>query len=96
MKDRPDLQTPMYRWPTVEAVEGAEEVLRFLYPNRTICLATGSPYSDEDEIRWALARIDLDQYFDRIFCFQNTGYPKPTEAYYRNNLDGLCDGRGQF
>jgi putative hydrolase of the HAD superfamily len=89
MKDRPDFKIPMYQWPRVEAVEGAEEVLRALYPTRTISLATGSAYSDEDEIRWALARVNLDQYFDKIFCFLNTGYPKSTEAFYQRILDDL-------
>jgi FMN phosphatase YigB (HAD superfamily) len=89
MKDCPDLKAPMYRWPRVEAVEGAEEVLRALYPTRTISLATGSAYSDEDEIRWALARVNLDQYFDKIYCFLNTGYDKQTEAFYWHILDDL-------
>jgi FMN phosphatase YigB (HAD superfamily) len=76
MKDDPTLDTPMYQWPTVETIDGAEEVLRTLHAQRTIIMATGAAQSDEVDIRLALQRVNLDNYFDHIFCFKNTGLRK--------------------
>lgn len=89
MKDNPRLQTPMYQWPTVEAVDGAEEVLRAIHAHRTIIMATGADHSDEIDIRRALDRVGLNDAFDYIFCFKNTGLQKPSEAFYRRILHGL-------
>jgi FMN phosphatase YigB (HAD superfamily) len=89
MKDDPTLKTPMYQWPTVETVDGAEEVLRILHTQRTIIMATGAAQSDEAAIHLALQRVNLDSYFDHIFCFKNTGLRKPSEDFYRYILDNL-------
>ena len=89
MKDRPALKTPMVQWPIVEAIEYAEEVLRTIHAHRTIILATGAAQSSEAEILLALQRVKLDEYFDRIFCFKNTGLQKPSENFYRYILDNL-------
>jgi HAD superfamily hydrolase (TIGR01509 family) len=89
MKDDPTLDTPMYQWPTVETIDGAEEVLRTLHAQRTIIMATGAAQSDEVDIRLALQRVNLDNYFDHIFCFKNTGLRKPSEDFYRYILEKL-------
>jgi FMN phosphatase YigB (HAD superfamily) len=89
MKEEPTLKTPMYQWPTVEAVDGVEEVLSTIHTQSMIVMATGSDQSDEADIRLALQRVNLDKYFDRIFCFKNTGLRKPSEGFYRYILDNL-------
>jgi FMN phosphatase YigB (HAD superfamily) len=95
MKDDPAMQIPMCQWPFVEAVDGAEEVLRAIHTHRTIVMATGAAQSDEADIRRALQRVNLHNYFDHIFCFKNTGFQKPSEDFYRHVLDNLkvkpCD-----
>ncbi len=89
MQDDPALQTPMVQWPVVTVIDGAREVLSAIHAQRTIVMATGAAQSGEAEIRLALQRVDLDGYFDRIFCRKNTGLEKPSKEFYRYILDAL-------
>jgi len=89
MKDDPASSVPMVEWETIQVVPGIEAVLAYLHSRgRRIVLATSASISDEDQIRGALARAELDRYFSHIFCFKNTGLPKG-EAFYRYMLDFL-------
>jgi FMN phosphatase YigB (HAD superfamily) len=84
MYDDPSLLTPMVGWPKVEVIEGIEDVLKDLQASgRQIILATAAVISDEDEIRGALARADLNSYFSKIYCFKNTGLAKGKRFYRR-------------
>jgi putative hydrolase of the HAD superfamily len=89
MRDFPQYTTPMAAWPRVEAVEGAEEVLRRLQPVATLILATNAALSDEADIRRALDRVHLGAYFQRIYCLKNTGYQKPSPEFYSAILHDL-------
>src|ERR1041384_221446 len=89
MRDDPASTIPMVEWQTVEAIEGIADVLDEIYSSgRQIILATSAAISDEDQIRRALRRADLNRYFSRIYCFQNTQLPKG-EAFYRHILNDL-------
>jgi FMN phosphatase YigB (HAD superfamily) len=89
MYDDLALTTPMVEWPTIEIIEGVADVLADLHSSgRRIILATSAEISDEGQIRGALGRADLDQYFSRIYCFKNTLLPKG-EAFYRHILRDL-------
>jgi len=90
MKDQPQMTTPMCQWPTVEAVDGAKEVLSALHSRCTIVLATGAAQSTEVDIWQALRRVQLDVHIDHVFCFANTGFRKPAETFYRHVLRTLC------
>ena len=89
MKDDPVLQTPMAEWRVVEAVDGAEEVLRTLSADRILVIATGAAQSSEFDIHQALQRVGLDQYFDYVFCFKNTGLRKPSKEFYAHVLNTI-------
>jgi putative hydrolase of the HAD superfamily len=79
----------MVDWETVEVIEGITDVLTYLQSSdRRIVLATSADISDENQIRRALARGDVDQYFSHIYCFKNTKLPKG-EAFYRYILNNL-------
>lgn len=89
MPDDPASTMPMIEWPTVQAVEGIAELLAHLHASgRTCILATSASISDEAQIRGALARVGLETFFSRIYCFKNTGLPKG-EAFYRHILADL-------
>lgn len=89
MVDDPAQTTPMAEWPTVRSVPGAEQTLRQLKAaGKVICLATSANVSDEVQIRAALARVSLEQFISRVFCFKNTGLPKG-EAFYQKVLGNL-------
>ena len=89
MRDYPEIATPMVEWETVEMIDGIADVLGYLHSGgRRIILATSASISDENQIRGALARCRLDQYFSGIYCFKNTGLIKG-EAFYRHMLNDL-------
>ncbi|HSL43174.1 MAG TPA: HAD family hydrolase [Anaerolineales bacterium] len=89
MRDDPSSTMPMVEWQTVEPIDGIGSVLDYLQSSgRQVMLATSAAFSDETQIRGALARVGIDRYFSRIFCFKNTHLPKG-EAFYREILDGL-------
>jgi FMN phosphatase YigB (HAD superfamily) len=89
MKDDPTQNIPMVEWPQVEIVTGVEALLESLHTQgRIIALATSADVSTEAQIRAALARVNLDRYFDKIYSFRNTGLPK-SAALYRYILDDL-------
>jgi HAD superfamily hydrolase (TIGR01509 family) len=89
MKDDPAMDTPMVLWPRVEAVEGAEELLQAIHARRTVVMATSANQSNEAEIRLALQRVHLNEAFDRIFCFKNTGRRKSSKDFYPFILEAL-------
>lgn len=89
MYDNPALTVPMVEWETVQVVEGIAEVLVYLRSSgRQVILATSAEISDESQIRGALARGRLDEYFTHIYCFKNTHLPKG-EEFYRYILSDL-------
>ena len=89
MRDDPAMKTPMVEWQTIEVIEGIADLLADLHAGgRRIVMATSASISDESQIRGALARCGLDQYFSHIYCFKNTNLPKG-EALYRHIMDDL-------
>jgi putative hydrolase of the HAD superfamily len=89
MRDYPERTTPMVEWDTVEVIDGIADVLAYLQSSgRRIVLATSANISTETQIRAALARGGLGEYFSRIYCFSNTNLPKG-EAFYRFILNDL-------
>jgi len=89
MRDDPASTVPMVEWQSVEVIEGIAEVLEYLRSSgRRIVLATSASISDESQIRGALGRGGLDEYFAHIYCFKNTGLQKG-EAFYHHILGNL-------
>ena len=79
----------MVEWETVEAIEGVTDVLVYLHASgRRSILATSANISDEDQIRAALARVGVEQYFSRVYSFRNTNLQKG-EAFYHHILNDL-------
>jgi FMN phosphatase YigB (HAD superfamily) len=89
MRDYPERTNPMVEWERVEVIDGIAETLDYLHSTgRQIILATSAAISDENQIRGALARGGLAQYFSGIYCFKNTNLPKG-EVFYRYILNDL-------
>lgn len=89
MRDHPEITTPMVEWERVEVIDGIADVIAALHVSgRQVMLATSASISDEGQIRGALARGGLDQYFSKIYCFKNTRLSKG-EAFYRHILNDL-------
>tara|TARA_Y100001956_G_scaffold77086_2_gene87011 strand:- start:263 stop:784 length:522 start_codon:yes stop_codon:yes gene_type:complete len=83
MHDAPDQKGRMYLWPTVEAVEGAESLLRNLSRNHLIYVATSAKDSKEVEIQLAFQRVGLDKYISGYFCKSNLGLEKNSPLFYK-------------
>lgn len=89
MIDDPASTTSMLEWKVVQRVPGIEAVLALLRTNgKTIVLATSAAVSDEEQIRLALARVRLDSFFNKVYCFKNTGLSK-SEEFYRYLLKDM-------
>lgn len=89
MKVFPDENGPMCRWPRVEAVENAPEVLRQLSKRADCFLATNARDSDKADIYSALKRVGMDTCIRDIFCFRDMGCEKPSEAYFSKMIRQL-------
>lgn len=76
------MEGPMVDWPQVEALEGADQILSTLKRDYRLILASNAQQSSAEQIRKALTRVDLDQYFDHIFTFHELGYLKPQIEFF--------------
>jgi len=82
MVDFSEEEGPMYQWPKVAAVQGAEKLLKELSPLANCYIATNAKASSEEDIRKALKRVGLDQYIKGIFCFGSIGFEKPSTEFF--------------
>jgi FMN phosphatase YigB (HAD superfamily) len=73
----------MVRWPTVAAVDGAQDCLAALSGRVTLCVATNAGQSDRTMIERALDRVDLLRYIDRVFCQTEIGATKDRPEFWR-------------
>lgn len=90
MRDDPAQSGPMTAWPQVEAVPGAAHTLAALQARGyRLAVATGAADSDENQIRQALERVELGRFFEKIYCFANTGQRKPSPGFYQFILNDL-------
>jgi HAD superfamily hydrolase (TIGR01509 family) len=89
MRDFKEFSGPMKDWPRLEVIPGAVDTLTILHRDWTLGLATSADISDEADIRAALKCAGLNDLLDRIYCFKNTGFKKPSPAFYRHILDDL-------
>jgi aminoglycoside 6'-N-acetyltransferase I len=74
--------TSMANWPAVVVLPGARECVSELYGKATLCIATNAIISHERDIRRALDRGNLGQFFDRIFCFMDLGFKKSQPEFW--------------
>lgn len=89
MVDYPGSTGKMCNWPKVEAVPGAEKVLKHLSRKVRIYVATGASDSKEEDIKKAFARVGLSQYISGYFCKANIGFEKGTLEYLSAVLEKL-------
>ena len=90
MRDDPLQTSAMVTWPNVELVDGADRLVAHLTSNGyRLGLATSAAVSNENEIRSALERVKINKYFEKIYCFGNTGLQKPSAAFYMYILEDL-------
>ena len=95
MRDFPQYAGRMCDWPEVAAIPGAREALAYLSWRSYLHVVSGAADSSPDDIRRALARVDLDRFITGFFCRRNTGFDKPDRRFYQTVLDILGVGAGE-
>ena len=89
MRDFKEFKGPMKDWPRVEAIPGAVEILPLLHPDWLLAIATNADVSNEENIRAALKRVDLNQWLDQIYCSRTIGHNKPSLEFYQYIMNDL-------
>ena len=77
---------PMKDWDTVEAEAGAKEALLRLRGRYRLVVATNAEDSPAPDVRFALARVGLDECVDDVITSADVGDHKPNYAFYRAAL----------
>jgi len=89
MRVSSEFEGPMAKWPHLETLPYAKETLLKLRSNWIIGLATNAVDSNESEIRQALALVNLNEFVDRVYCYQRIGCKKPSRAFFEFILSDL-------
>jgi HAD superfamily hydrolase (TIGR01509 family) len=89
MVDDPARTDPMHLWPEVKTVPGAEFVVSRLAESHLLSIATNASPSRAADVRKALARVSLDDYFRHIFCAQDLGFQKQDPEFWKAVTDTL-------
>lgn len=91
MKVFPEWQGPMADWPYVEAVPGVKPMLEKLSEKYHLIIATSAQDSNANQVRSALARVGLADYFSEIYTIKEIGYEKPSKKFFEKikQLSGL-------
>jgi putative hydrolase of the HAD superfamily len=84
MKVLPQYEGSMANWPEVAVIEGADKTLEQLQQQYRLVVATNAADSGAALVKAALARVELDQYFNEIFTYQELGVHKPEIAFFRS------------
>jgi len=89
MRDDPQAAGPMFTWKYVEALPHTADVLTILQSNWIIALATNAIDSNEEDIRLALKRVDLDKLIHKVYCYKRIGHKKPSDEFFNYILNDL-------
>ena len=82
MHDEPAQTGPMADWPSVAALPGAQGILQWARKIGPVGIASGAQDSDSLAIRAALARVNLADYIDHVFCRRELGLAKTDPRFW--------------
>ncbi|MGA3057508.1 MAG: HAD family hydrolase [Candidatus Limnocylindrales bacterium] len=90
MRDFPEFAGPMATWPRIEVCAHAVEALSALRSMGWLLgVATNAVDSAENDVWAALRRGGLDGLLDRVYCFSNVGFRKPSRDFFEFILRDL-------
>ncbi|MDD9158405.1 HAD family hydrolase [Aliivibrio sp. S4TY2] len=90
MVDFPNTPGKMCDWKTVQAVDGASEMLALLsQKGHLLYVATGADDSSVQDIELAFERVGLSQFISGYFCKSNLGLSKGSPEFYQGIADKL-------
>jgi len=96
MSEEGPLDIAMGLWPEVRAIDGAGETLGALAGRYGIAIATNATVSDRFMIERALARVDLLDFVDEIFCFTEIGSRKDSRRFWEAVMQATGAGAGEI
>jgi putative hydrolase of the HAD superfamily len=82
-----NLPGPMSEWDRVEAVPGVKMALEILSKKYTLIIATSAAHSDSTDMKRALARSRLANYFSHFYSLKELGTSKPDPAFFTKALE---------
>ena len=86
----------MLDWPEVKAVEGIQDALEKLSGHYAMVVVTNAANSNAEQVRAALKRVGLADYFAAIFTFGEVNARKPEPAFFRRVEAALGTRPGQM
>jgi len=89
MTDFPDVSGKMCDWEHVEAIEGADAVLKSLAARARVYVVTNASDSSPEDIKKAFQRVGLSQHINSYFCMCNIGFTKPDTRFYESILNRI-------
>lgn len=89
MRVFPQYKGKMKDWPRVEEIPGARKALHALHGHIGIALATNAADSEEEDIRQALERADLNAFIKRIFCYRSVSARKSSPEFFTHVIQDL-------
>jgi putative hydrolase of the HAD superfamily len=83
MRVFPEYNGAMVDWPQVAAVDGAGKALEQLHGHFRLFVATNAAESSARQVCEALERVNLAQFFERVFTMHELGSRKPDPAFFQ-------------
>jgi putative hydrolase of the HAD superfamily len=77
------LEGPMYKWPKVGWISGAEGLLKSIQGKYKCVIATSADHSGTEDMIEALRRINADKYFQGFYSQKELGYKKPDPRFFK-------------
>jgi len=82
IEDQPLIPGSMADWETIAETPGIRAILESLHSNVLILMASNAAISGEKQVRKALDRLRLNEYFDFIYTARELGTSKPDREFY--------------
>jgi len=83
------LPGPMKEWEKVENIQGIENTLKELSMGYTLVIATSADHSNTEDMREALKKGGVEQYFKYFFSSKELGAAKPQPDFFQRILKQL-------
>ncbi|OQX87799.1 hypothetical protein B6D60_03210 [candidate division KSB1 bacterium 4484_87] len=80
---------PMANWTKLELIHGADQILPQLQKKYSLALLSNADDSDNEQVKKALMRMGVADYFSHIFTPQELIARKPAPQFYHNALKKL-------
>lgn len=96
METFPAFSGAMSEWPKVAAVQGISEALQKLSGDYRCVIGTNAQDSNALQIRAALDRVQVGQYFTDVFTYGELGARKPDPGFYRGIESKLGGAREDY